>query len=390
MERALMLPADHPLRRLGRIASVVGLVALAASALGGLLDPTQFFRSWLVAFVFWVGVALGCVALLMIHYVTGGAWGAVIRRMLEAGGRTLPLMAVAFLPVAAGVRTLYEWARPDVVAHDPLLQHKAPYLNVPFFLVRAVFYFAAWILVATLLGRWSLEQDASSDDAPGRRLQQLSQGGIVLLGLTMTFASVDWMMSLEPRWYSTIYGILFMGGSVLSAFAVVIPIAALLAVRGPLAEVVTPDALHDLGKLTLAFVMLWAYFAFSQFLIIWSGNLPEEIPWYLARTRGGWQFVALAIVVFHFALPFVVLLSRDVKRRPRLLATVALALLGMRLVDLFWQVVPAFHGTGVAVHWLDVATVAGVGGVWLAVFVRNLDGRPLLPLRDPSLVDEAA
>ncbi len=382
------LRSDVGLARAGRPALVAGVVGAALCAAGALVDPTQFLRSYLVAYLFFAGATLGCLAVLMLQYVTGGAWGAAVRRLLESGARTLPLMALLFVPVALGVLHLYEWAGPEA-GDDPLLAHKHLYLNVPFFLARTLGYFAAWIVVMRLLVRWSHEQDASGDPRAAERLELMSRGGLVLLGLTMTFASVDWAMSLEPHWFSTIYGILFMGGSVLTAFAVVIAAAASLARRTPVAAVVTADHFHDLGKLLLAFVMLWAYFALSQFLIVWSANLPEEIPWYLRRLRGGWEWLALGLVVFHFALPFVLLLSRNLKRRRRTLARVAVALLVVRFVDMFWMITPAFQPNGVAVHWLDLTALVAIGGLWLALFVRHLASAPVVPLRDPALPLEA-
>jgi hypothetical protein len=321
----------------------------------------------------------------MIKYVAGGAWGAVIRRLAESATRTLPLMALLFVPIAVGMPRLYEWAQPEHVAHDALLQHKAAYLNVPFFLARTVFYFAVWIAFARWLERWSLREDETADPHVAHRLDLISRGGLVSLGLTMTFAAFDWTMSLEPHWFSTIYGVIFMGASVLSAFALLIAMAAVMTERGPFHGVVTPGHLHDLGKLLLAFVLLYAYFNYSQFIITWAGNLPEEIPWYLRRVQGGWQWVVLLIVVFHFALPFLVLLARDVKRRASWLAGVAIALAVMRVVDTWWFVTPAFEVGNPVPHWLDFATLLAVGGIWLAVFFRQLGGRPLLPLADPSL-----
>jgi hypothetical protein len=302
--------------------------------------------------------------------------------------RTLPLLLVLFLPLLFGLTNLYEWARPEEVAHDALLQHKHVYLNVPFFVVRVGLYFAVWLIVMRYLVRWSREQDDTGDPAVVRRLQFLGRGALLLYSLTMTFAAVDWAMSLEPHWYSTIYGIMVIGGQVLSAFAFVIPVLMLIVDREPFTAFVTADQFHDLGKLMLAFVMLYAYFAFSQFLIIWSGNLPEETPWYLARANGGWQYVALAVLLLQFVLPFVVLLSRNLKRNARPLAAVALVVLGARLLDLFWLVQPAFSPAHLTVHWLDVAAVIGVGGVWSSVFVWQLRDQPLLPLRDPELVLE--
>jgi hypothetical protein len=382
---AFVLSPDHVLHRVQRGGLVVGVAALGLCGIGAFASPEQFFRSYLVAYLFWFGIALGSLAILMIHHVAGGAWGAVIRRLLECSTRTLPLLAVLFLPLVFGMPSLYEWARPEAVAHDLVLQHNSPYLNIPFFLVRAVFYFAVWLTLSAVLNRWSLQQDSSDDPGYTRRLELVSRGGLVAIGLTMTFASVDWVMSLEPHWYSTLYGILIMGGQVLTAMAFVIPLAALLVDRGPLAGVIGVEQFHDLGKFLLAFVMLWAYFAFSQFLIIWSANLPEEIPWYLSRMRGGWQVVGIAIILFHFALPFLLLLSRDVKRRPNLLALVALGVMVVRFVDLFWLVTPAFHPSGIAVHWMDAATLVGLGGIWLSVFVWQLKGRSLVAIHDPSL-----
>jgi hypothetical protein len=383
--QTLVLPEDHPLHRVQRIAVGVSAAALVVCVLAGFGNLTQLLRSYLVAYVFWVGGALGCLAILMIHHVTGGAWGVAIRRLLESGARTLPTMAILFLPIAFGVRRLYEWAQPERVAQDPLLQHQALYLNVPFFLTRTALYFLAWSLVVRALTRWSLRQDASFDPVPGQRLELISRGGLLLMGLTMTFAAVDWTMSLQPHWNSTIYGVIFMGGCALTAFAIVIPTVALLSVNPPVAGHVSDDQLSDLGKLLLAFVMLWAYFSLSQFLITWSGNLPEEITWYLARIQGGWLWVILAIVLFQFVLPFVLLLSYRLKRRARSVATVALMLIVIRFVDVFWMITPAFDPGRLTVHVLDLAAMFALGGFWVWLFVRQLEGRPLLPLRDPTL-----
>jgi hypothetical protein len=325
----------------------------------------------------------------MIHHLSGGLWGLVIRRLLEAGTRTLLVVALLFIPVALGMGRLYPWVHPG---EDKLLQYKAVYLNVPFFLGRAAFYFAAWLTLAHFLNKWSRQLDEGEDPKVSRRLQGLSGGGLIVLGLTITFSSVDWAMSLAPHWFSTIYGMLFMVGQVLSAMALVIVLLAYLGGEKPLSEAVRPGHVHDLGKLLLAFVMLWAYVNLSQFLITWSGNLAEEASFYIHRLQGGWQWVALALVVFHFALPFLLLLSRDLKRDARLLGLLAAGVFLVRLLDLYWLVAPDLTGhgheavgLGVAVHWLDVAAPLGVGGIWLFFFAQALRDRPLLPVGDPEI-----
>lgn len=376
-----------------RRALVVGIVASALCVAGGIFNIDQFFRSYLVGYVFWWGITLGCFAILMLQHMSGGAWGLVIRRLLESATRTFPLLALMFLPVAFGVHSLYIWARQPGDASEALkhaLEHKAPYLNIPFFLGRAVFYFSVWILITYFLNKWSLEQDRTGHRPLTTRLQSLSGPGLVLYGLTVTFASIDWMMSLEPQWFSTMYGILIMGGQGLSAMAFIIAVVVVLAQYKPLSEVIKPRHLHDLGKLMLAFLMLWAYFGFSQFLIIWAGNLPEEIPWYVRRLQSSWKWLGLALVVLQFALPFVLLLSRDLKRNARRLVVVAVAVIVMRLVDLVWLTGPEFHEAALRIHWMDVLMPIGIGGLWLAYFAHQLKARPLLPIGDPFLEEALA
>jgi hypothetical protein len=372
------------LQRRALVAAAAGLIA---SLVGVLVDPTQFFHSYLFAFLFWNGIALGCLSLLMIQHLTGGRWGLAIRRLLEAGTRTFPVLLLLFLPVVFGLRRIYPWA--GLEQTEPTIRHavllKQAYLNVPFFLGRALFYFAVWFVLAHFLNRVSLETDMGMDLRRARLLRSISGGGLLLMGLTITFMSVDWAMSLDPRWFSTIYGMLFMIGQALAALALCIVVISRIAVDRPLSVIANPDTLHDLGKLMFAFVMVWAYFSFSQFLIIWSGNLPEEIPWYLRRFQGGWRVVSLVVVVFHFAVPFLVLLSRGVKRRAKTVGMVALWILAMRVLDLFWLVRPEFPHTGLDLHWLDVALPIGIGGVWLGAFARQLKTRPLLPLGEPEV-----
>jgi hypothetical protein len=379
----------------------VGVVALLLSAGGALLyGPVQFFRSYLVGFFFCTGLAVGSLAILMLQHMAGGAWGLIIRRILEAATRTVPLLALLGLPIIVSLfvhphgHALYEWSNHEYVAGDAAMRHKSAYLNIPFFIARYVFYFAVWFALSYLLNRWSVEQDHTADPRVRRKLQDLSGPGLLLFGLTVTFASIDWGMSLEPHWFSTIYGLIVMAGWGLSALAFTITMAAMLARHGELANVYQPRHFHDYGKLMLAFVMLFAYFSFSQFLITWSGNLPEEIPFYLRRLRGGWQYVGLAIILFHFALPFALLLSRDLKRSGRTLRRVAVLLLVMRVVDLIFLFAPAVapagqpeHGAGVnPVDFLTMfLATAGLGGIWFWYFLGQLAERPLVPLGAPDL-----
>jgi hypothetical protein len=378
---------SEPARLAGlqRAGLVVGVVGLALCGLGYSADHEQFLRSYLMAYVFWVSVALGSLALLMVSHLSGGGWGIVARRVFEASSRTLPFLALAFLPIAFGLKDLYLWAKPDQLATDAIIQHKAPYLNQGFFLIRTLIYFVIWSGIAWTLSAWSRRQDGGADTA--LRMQRLSGGGLLVYAITVFFMSVDWIMSLDPHYYSSIYGMLFMVGQALSGMAFSIAILALVSRRGPLSRVLGVNHLHDLGKLTLAFVMLWAYLTFSQFLIIWSANLPEEIPWYLARMQGGWGWVGLVLIFGHFFLPFFLLLNRDLKRNPRTLAFIAMLILVIRLADMFWLIGPAHGTTQVSVHWLDAVAPVTLGGLFVALFLWQLGTRPILPLGEPWLDD---
>jgi len=365
-----------------RLASIGG-VLLAVCILGGLRNGGDFFRSYLVAFLFWIGITLGCMALLMVQHLTGGNWTLVIRRILEAGSRTLPLMAVAALPVLAGLRWVYTWSLPGQT--DPVILAKHLYLNSGFFVARTIFYFACWFFLVYLLNKFSRAEDTGGNASLWMRLEGLSGAGLVLYGFTVTFASVDWVMSLEPRWYSTIYGLLFMVGQALAALAFAIMVLIWLSDREPLSEVVKASYFQDLGSFLLTFVMLWAYLEFSQFLIIWGGNLSEEIPWYLRRMQGTWGRIGLLLVLLNFALPFFLLLFRDVKRRKGSLLLVAGLVLLMRVVDMYWMVLPAFGGGNVHLTWMNLLLPFGLGGIWLAYFGWQLQQMPILPVHDPRM-----
>jgi hypothetical protein len=369
----------------GAVLGVVGLVV------GFVTGPEQAMRSYLIGYLYWLGIALGGLGLMMVHHMSGGAWGLVIRRPLESAAATLPAMAALFLPILAGLGYIFEWSHPEVVAADPILTAKAPYLNPTFFTIRAVLYFAIWCAMALPLIRWSRQQD-KTPPAPGEdvKFRLISGPGILIFGLTITFASVDWVMSLDPHWYSTIFGLMFMIGCALTALAFIIFVMSILTRHTGMGEMVATKNVHDWGKLMLAFTMLWAYLSFSQFLIIWSANLPEEIPWYLRRFAHGWGYWSLFLAFGHFFLPFFLLLSRRFKQHLHHLVKIAVWMLFARFIDLYWLIGPQFHPETMLPHWMDIAALLGLGGVWLTLFVRELKGHALLPANDPYLQEALA
>lgn len=357
-------------------ALIIGVLGAALCAVGAFVSLDSFLRGYLIAYMFWLGLSMGCLGLLMVQYLSGGLWGLVIRRFLEAGTKQLPLMAVLFLPILFLRNHLYEWMEHPI-------ERNHWYLNTPSWIIRYALYFVIWLILMTVLTNWSKRLDSPlTSRAP--RFQALSGAGLVIYSLTMSFAAVDWVMSLDPHWGSTIYGLIFLVGQGLSALCFCIIMLTVVTRYSPYDDIVKPMQFHDLGKLTLAFVMLFAYFSFSQWLIIWSGNLPEEIGWYLERIRGPWGYVILGIVLFHFALPFAMLLSRERKRAGKRLIGLALLLMIMRVVDIYWYVVPNFPHVSMFSIWYIVAPI-GIGGLWLASFFYNLRQRQILPAYDPQM-----
>jgi hypothetical protein len=381
------------LDRIQRLSLIVGIVGVVLCIVGVFVDSHQFLRAYLYAYLFWTGMTIGSLALLMINHVVGGKWGVVIRRLVESGTRNFPLMLVLLAPVLIGMTSLYIWAMPGA-AHDPVIQSKRIYLNTPFFIFRLFFYFAVWILYSWILRRKSLEQDRTGDPGIPVRMRQISAPGLVVLTLSATFAFFDLIMSLEPHWFSTIYGAMFLIGQILETIAFTIAILYLLSKHQPFREILTTQHFHDLGNLMLAFTILWAYLSFSQFIIIWSGNLPEEIPWYIRRFTGGWGAIAILLVVFHFFVPFLILLQRFVKQNPNILKSVAIGMIAIRLLDVFWIVEPAFyqshfphlHSQVFTLNWQDFVTPVAIGGIWIAAYIWHLKKVPLVPIRDPRLM----
>jgi hypothetical protein len=365
------------------IAGALGVVlAIVGFFMSGL---DRFYQAYLVAYTFWMGVILGSMALLMVQHLSGGVWGIVLRRPFEAAVRTLPFMTVLFLPIVLGMHSLYEWSHEGITETDPIIAAKALYLNTPFFLLRQVIYFAIWNLIGFLLTKWSQEHDRTGDPALLGKLSTLSGAGLVIYFLTVTFAMVDWTMSVNPHWFSTIWGMLYIGGQGLSAFAFGIVVLVMLARVAPLNRVLTSHHFHDLGKFLFAFLMLWAYLQFSQFLIIWSANIPEEIPHYLNRWENSWKYLSIFIVVGHFMVPYALLLSRDLKRNYGKLQIIAAWILFARIADYWWHVAPELHKDGLTISLLDVALPLVLGGIFISLFVAQLGGRSLLPVNDPAL-----
>jgi len=364
-----------------RYSLITGVVALVLFLIGMVINHEGFHQAYIFAFTFWLGISVGSLALLMLQHLTSGGWGFVIRRVLEAATRVLPLMAILFLPIVLGAGYVYPWTNREEALK---LGDKAKYLNLTFFTIRAIIYLASWLALMFFLNRWSLAQDRTGDPYYTKRMRMWSGPGMVLLIFTVTFASVDWYMSIEPEWFSTIYGFIYVAAWAVSALAFVIAAMAVLSKREPLNRIVAPLHFHDHGKLLLALVMLWAYFAFSQFLIIWSGNLPEEIGWYTKRIHGVWGALIIGVVILHFAFPFLLLLSRSLKRDPRKLVIVALMILVMRVIDLLWMLEPAFSGQKFHVSWMHPVGLIAIGGLWLALFARELVRRPLIPINDPQ------
>ena len=383
-------------------ALIAGVVGLIICGLGFAVDRGHFFRSWLIAYMLFLGIALGSMALVMIQHLSGGTWG-VFRRIFEASSRTIPLLIVLFIPVLVGMSDLYVWTHPDHVQADEILRHKAPYLNTPFFIARAALYFAVWAGLAYVLNRLSARQD-SGDVSANMTIQRVSGAGIVLYALTVTFAGIDWIMSINPHWYSTLFGFLMMGGQGLAALAFTIVASTFLVKSEPMNSLLKPHHFHDLGKLMFAFVMLWAYFNFSQFLLTYAANLVEEIPYMVTRISHGWQYLATFLIVFHFAVPWLLLLSRKTKRTPQRLVIIAAWILFVRYTDLFMMITPEFVSTGqnvhlaegehavshFFVHWLDLAAPLAIGGLWFWMFLTELRKRPMLAVGDPYLRESLA
>ena len=387
--REISLPQSW--KRLPLIAGAVGVGALiAAFAIGQGTKDLAF--SYLTGFFYWLTVALGGLFFVLLHYLCRSGWSVVVRRLAEHVMATLPIFSLLFIPVFLGLHDLYHWSHADAVAADPLLQHKSPYLNEPFFLFRAGLYFAVWIFLAVYFWRQSARQDASGDPEITRRFHKWSGPGMVLFGFSITFASFDWVMSLEPHWFSTIFGVYVFAGSVISIYAFLILLVLGLKSAGALENIVTWEHFHDLGKLLFGFVVFWAYIGFSQFMLIWYANLPEETFWFELRWDDpSWRNFSIFLVAGHFVVPFLFLISQAVKRNRLTLTIGAGWMLFMHYVDIYWLVMPtAHHGEFHPNLVLDITCWLGIGGIFFAVLVHLMQRGSLIPVRDPRLAESLA
>jgi hypothetical protein len=384
------IPQGHGWSRIPLIAAVCAVLGAVVCAILGVANPKQFYFSWLVSFLFFLSLAVGALFFVLIQYAVQGGWGIVVRRIGETTFATMPVMVALFLPVYLGLHDLYSWAVPGAADHDALLHWKAPFLNVPFFLIRAAIYFGAWSAIAVLYYRGSRAQDATGDPAVSARLRRLAGPAIIVMALTVTFASIDWIASLTPKWYSTIFGVYFFAGSFVGFIALLSVVAVAMRRARLLDTVISAEHLHDIGKMLFAFTAFWAYIGFSQFFLVWYANLPEETVWYKARMEGSWLTVSVFLLVGHFMVPFFYLMGRDVKRKGATLAIGGAWLLAMHFVDIYWQVMPTLHPEGFRVSVLDVATLFAVGGCFVAAASWLMRRQALVPLRDPRLAESLA
>jgi hypothetical protein len=384
------IPPGHPWNRVPMIGAALAVVGIAVCAILGPGNPRQFFFSWLVAFVFFLSLAIGGLFFVLIQYASQGSWGIVVRRIGETVFATMPVMAVLFVPLLFGLHDLFSWSVPGAADHDALLKWKSPFLNVTFFVIRAAIYFVSWSAIAIVYYSRSRSQDVTGDAAVSARLRRFAGPALIVMAITSTFASIDWIVSLSPQWYSTMFGVYFFAGSFIGFIALMSVLVPVMRRVGLLDTIVTPEHLHDIGKFLFAFMCFWAYIAFSQFLLIWYANIPEEAVFYRARTTASWKMVSILLMVGHFGVPFLYLMGRTVKRHAATLALGGAWLLVMHAVDVYWQVMPTLHTEGVRITALDIAAFTAVGGCFVAAMGWLMRRQALVPLRDPRLPESLA
>ncbi len=387
VDNPFVIPA--PLRanisRCQSISLVIGVIFTLLTLVEFFINPTQFFRSWMIGFLFTFALGIGSLACLMLQYLSGGAWGMVIRRQLEAGVRTIPLVTLFFIPILFGIHNLYEWADPKLIHSDPVIRDKSAYLNPQWWIIRTAIVFVIWNIYAVVLNRLSAEEEKTGSEFASKRLMGWSGIGIVIYVFSLTTAGTDWIMSMNVHWFSSIYGLILLGGQGLTVISLAIITTTLLMKEQPLAGVITKRHLHDLGKLLFMFTLFWTYVSFSQLVIIWSGNLPEEITWYIDRMNGGWEYIGAILLFLQWMLPFLILLSQTIKRNPKSIRIMAIWILLVRLADTIWLVEPNYHSQHLYVNWADITAPLGLVGLWAAFYLWQLKQRALIPINAPDL-----
>lgn len=375
---------------IGKVSLIIGVIFMALSAYGFFQDKTHFLLNYLTAFVFWLSIALGGLFFIMIHHLTGAQWSTVLRRISENIAATMPLLVILFIPILFGVHNLYEWSHPKLVdpnssQFDKIIYGKSGYLNISFFYIRSVIYLSVWTWLALSLRKKSLVQDSGHKDNHTKSFKKISAPGIILFSITITFASFDWMMSLDPHWFSTIFGVYIFSGSFLAFLCFLVIMLTSNRTKNSLSNIFTVEHYHDIGKLMIAFVIFWAYMAFSQYFLIWYANLPEENYWFLYRWENSWKFISLIIIFGHFVLPFIALITRAAKRSVMFLSIVAIWILVMHFIDLYWLVLPTHYRDGIHFNIYDVAPLIGIGGLFIWYFWKLHSSRPVIPVGDPTI-----
>lgn len=364
---------------------IFGGAMLAISAVGYTIDAARFFHAYLAAYSFWISLGLGALFFVMLHHLVGAQWSVVVRRLAEVVATVIPIMGLLFIPVLLGMSSLYEWSHADAVASNELLQHKAGFLNVTFFIVRSIIYFAIWIFLSRTLHQLSIQQDRGSSEALTAKMRQTSAYGMIIFALSVTLAGYDWLMSLDAHWYSTIFGVYFFAGGLLGFLALLTYLSLYLKGKKVLSEVITVEHYHDLGKLVFAFTIFWAYVGFSQYFLIWYANVPEETIWYLKRWEGSWKYVSLLIMFGQFFIPFLAMLFRATKRTPWLMKGIVIWILTVHYVDMYWLVYPTLLPEGASFSWMEATCLLGIGGLFLWAFWSRLAANPIVPTGDPKL-----
>ncbi len=372
-----------------RISGVIGALGVLLCVAGYFANREVFFQSYLFAFLYWGGFSIGGLGVLVLNHTVGGRWGVTSRRYVEAQMRTLPFIFLLFLLLLLGLKELYPWTHINTVPNAvsrAILYHKRGYLNVPFFIIRTIIYFAIWLFWGMRVYKWSDKQDQTGDPTLRERMRAFSAPGCVIVTFSASFAYIDWMLSADPQFFSTIYGAMLLFGDVLQCFALTILVLVLTSRGDRFGGRINSVFLHDIGNMMFAFTIFWTYLAVSQLIIVWPANLPQEIGWYLVRVHKGWKVLAAAVSLVMFLVPFLALLSQDRKRDPVRLMRVAIWILVARAIDMFWIVEPTYRTNGFSIYWTDFAAFIGIGGIWVYLFLGHLKRRPLLPLRDPRVM----